>query len=64
LVGPTSHPASTEVSRSWISMLGHRSDPLPMLIANIRLLRLLPHPGGLLRPFFASARRGARMQRS
>lgn len=61
---PSSHSASTGVSKSWISMLGHRNDPLPMLLANARLLRLLPHPGGLLRPFLAAARRGARMQGS
>jgi predicted ATP-grasp superfamily ATP-dependent carboligase len=64
LFGPRSHPANAGVSKSWISMLGHRNDPLPMLLANARLLRLLPHPGGLLRPFFAAARRGARMQGS
>jgi D-aspartate ligase len=39
----------------WVSMLGHRSDPLPMLLANLRLLKLLPHPGGIVRPFVASA---------
>jgi D-aspartate ligase len=39
----------------WVSMLGHRSDPLPMVLANLRLLRLLPHPGGIVRPFVASA---------
>jgi predicted ATP-grasp superfamily ATP-dependent carboligase len=64
LFGPSvpNSPNSARVSRSWISMLGHRNDPLPMLLANIRLLRLLPHPGGLLRPFLAAARRSRRTQ--
>jgi D-aspartate ligase len=65
LFGPrvaNSHP--TEVSKSWISMLGHRNDPLPMFLANARLLRLLPHPGGLVRPFLSAARRGERMKGS
>jgi D-aspartate ligase len=39
----------------WVSMVGHRRDPLPMLLANLRLLKLLPHPGGIVRPFVASA---------
>ncbi len=39
----------------WVSMLGHRGDPLPMLLANLRLLKLLPHPGGLIRPYLAAA---------
>jgi hypothetical protein len=47
--GADSYPAR------WISMVGHHSDPLPMLLANLRLLRLLPHSGGLVRPFIASA---------
>ncbi len=47
----------------WISMLGHRSDPLPLLIANLRLLRLLPHRGGLVRPFLAQAWQSGRAPR-
>lgn len=39
----------------WISMFGHRSDPLPMLLAHLRLLRLLPHRGGMLMHFIARA---------
>jgi predicted ATP-grasp superfamily ATP-dependent carboligase len=65
LFGPRavhSHHASESVSKSWISMLGHRNDPLPMILANARLLRLLPHRGGLIRPFLAAARRGVRMK--
>ncbi len=52
-------PTSAKVP--WISMLGHRSDPLPMLLAHLRLLRLLPHRGGLLRPYVASAWRAQRL---
>ncbi len=59
---PISDPDSGRTAKSWISMLGHPIDPLPMLLANIRLLRLLPHPGGLLRPFFAAARRGVKQK--
>lgn len=58
---PNSHSGRT--SKSWISMLGHPNDPVPMLLANIRLLRLLPHPGGLLRPFLAAAARARRVVR-
>ena len=47
----------------WVSMLGHRSDPFPMLIANLRLLTLLPHPGGLLRPYIKAAWRARRKAR-
>jgi D-aspartate ligase len=39
--------------RSVLSMLGHWSDPIPLLVSNARLLR---HPGGLMRPFMAAAR--------
>ena len=62
LFGPSSHSYLAGGSRSWISMLGHRNDPLPMLLANIRLLRLLPHRGGLVRPFLAAARRDVLMK--
>lgn len=41
------------VLRGVLPMLGHWSDPLPLLVSNARLLR---HPGGLLRPFVAAAR--------
>jgi hypothetical protein len=39
----------------WISMVGNRGDPLPMLLAQLRLLRLLLHPNGLVRPYLAKA---------
>ncbi|MEJ1963990.1 MAG: hypothetical protein WDO56_21590 [Gammaproteobacteria bacterium] len=35
-----------------VSMLGQWSDPLPMLMSNLRLLR---HPGGLVRPYLRAA---------
>lgn len=40
-------------SHSVLPMLGHWSDPLPLLVSNARLLR---HPGGLMRPFVTAAR--------
>ncbi len=46
-------PADVDVATPWVSMLGLRSDPLPMLIANLRLLR---HPGSLVRPYLAALR--------
>jgi hypothetical protein len=48
------------LGKRWISMLGHPSDPVPMLLAHVRLLRLLPHPGGLVRPYLAAAWRARR----
>ncbi len=39
--------------RAWMSIMGHRSDPLPMLISHVRLLR---HPRSLIRSQFSSAR--------
>ena len=39
--------------RVSVSMLGHRSDPLPMIISNLHLLR---HPRSLVRAQFASSR--------
>jgi hypothetical protein len=50
--GPRSSHGS--VPRSVLPMLGHWADPLPLLVSNARLLR---HPGGLMRPFVAAARR-------
>ena len=41
------------VPGSVLPMLGHWSDPLPLLVSNARLLR---HPRGLMRPFVALAR--------
>jgi predicted ATP-grasp superfamily ATP-dependent carboligase len=41
------------IPRVSVSMLGHRSDPLPMIISNLHLLR---HPRSLLRAQFASTR--------
>jgi biotin carboxylase len=57
IFGPRSveSEAHATAETPWVSMLGHRSDPLPMLLANLRLLRLLPHRGGLLRPYVAAA---------
>lgn len=54
-------PSPAGRGAEWVSMLGHRSDPLPMLFANLRLLRLLPHPGGLVRPFVTAAWRARRL---
>jgi predicted ATP-grasp superfamily ATP-dependent carboligase len=39
----------------WVSMLGDLGDPLPLCIANLRLLR---HPGSLVRPHLRAARSG------
>lgn len=55
LLGLGARPGESTAAVPWISMLGHRSDPVPMLMANMRLLRLLPHRGGLLRPYIAAA---------
>jgi D-aspartate ligase len=55
--GPGGRPAP------WVSMVGHRSDPIPMLLAHMKLFRLLPHRGGLVRPFLDEAwqtRRGTK----
>lgn len=51
------HPPSdtTRSHTPWVSMLGHRGDPVPMLLAHVRLLHLLPHPHGLLRPYLSAA---------
>ena len=46
--------------RSVLSMLGHWSDPIPLLVSNARLLR---HPGGLMRPFIAAAWQEKELQR-
>ena len=63
LLGPHGVPnRTTPRSARWISMLGHSSDPVPMLLANLRLLRLLPHRGGLLRPFIGHAWRAGRVE--
>ena len=43
-------------SRRWVSMLGGWSDPVPMLVMNLRVLR---HPRSLVRPHFAAVRRAA-----
>jgi D-aspartate ligase len=50
LAGERAEPSTPRVS---VSMLGHRSDPLPMIISNLHLLR---HPRSLLRAQFASSR--------
>jgi predicted ATP-grasp superfamily ATP-dependent carboligase len=63
LLGPSravSVPNEQSAGRRWISMLGHPRDPVPMLLANARLLRLLPHHGGLVRPYLAAAVRARR----
>jgi hypothetical protein len=44
-----------ECPRPWISMLGDSSDPLPMLLSYVRLLR---NPRSLFRTFLAVSRRG------
>lgn len=49
--GPRTRHGS--VPRSVLPMLGHWSDPVPLLLSNARLLR---HPRGLWRPFVAAAR--------
>jgi predicted ATP-grasp superfamily ATP-dependent carboligase len=48
------------IPRVSVSMLGHRSDPLPMIISNLHLLR---HPRSLMRAQFASSR-GARYKKA
>jgi D-aspartate ligase len=49
--GPSKRHGSAP--RRVLPMLGHWSDPLPLIVSNARLLR---HPGGLMRPFVAAAR--------
>ena len=49
--GPRTRQGS--IPRSVLPMLGHWSDPVPLLLSNARLLR---HPRGLWRPFVAAAR--------
>jgi D-aspartate ligase len=46
-------PESAMSQMISVSMLGHRSDPLPMIISNLQLLR---HPRSLIRAQLASAR--------
>jgi len=41
-----------ELGSPWVSMNGQWRDPVPKLLA---LLRLLRHPGGLVRPYWDSA---------
>jgi hypothetical protein len=48
-------PRTPGPTRRWISMLGDRSDPLPMIASHLRLLR---HPGGLVRPYLAKTTNG------
>jgi D-aspartate ligase len=59
LAGAQAPPDAAEAERSdrskarvSVSMLGHRSDPLPMIISNLHLLR---HPRSLMRAQFASS---------
>jgi hypothetical protein len=40
------------ISSASVSMLGDWSDPVPMLLSNLRLLR---HPGSLVRPYVRAA---------
>ncbi len=47
----------------WVSMVGHRGDPIPMLLAHMKLFRLLPHRGGLVRPFLDEALQARRRTR-
>jgi predicted ATP-grasp superfamily ATP-dependent carboligase len=44
---------SPAAPRTSVSMLGHKSDPLPMILSNLQLLR---HPRSLVRAQFASSR--------
>jgi D-aspartate ligase len=63
LLGPrrsAARPDRSNRKTPWISMVGHRGDPVPMLLAQLRMLRLLPHRGGLLRPYIAEAWRARR----
>jgi D-aspartate ligase len=48
-----SDPHAPSTPRASVSMLGHRSDPLPMILSNLHLLR---HPRSLVRAQFASSR--------
>jgi predicted ATP-grasp superfamily ATP-dependent carboligase len=66
VVGPRSIRFRDDVTSPkipWVSMLGHRSDPVPMLLANLGLLQLLPHRGGLLRPYIAAAWRARKQNK-
>jgi D-aspartate ligase len=52
--GPAANRADSGRNKTVsVSMLGHRSDPLPMIISNLQLLR---HPRSLFRAQLASAR--------
>lgn len=53
-------PRLDGVPQRVLPMLGHWSDPLPLLLSNARLLR---HPGGLMRPFVKSLRQEQEAQR-
>jgi D-aspartate ligase len=53
MAGARSPADDASTPRVSVSMLGHRSDPLPMIISNLQLLR---HPRSLLRAQFASSR--------
>jgi hypothetical protein len=48
-----SEPGGSSTPRVSVSMLGHPSDPLPMIVSNLLLLR---HPRSLMRAQFASSR--------
>jgi D-aspartate ligase len=54
------HTRQGSAARSVLPMLGHWSDPVPLLVSNARLLR---HPGGLMRPFVMAARQQKEAQR-
>jgi D-aspartate ligase len=51
--GPARERRCMKRPRSSVSMLGHWSDPLPMIFSNLKLLR---HPRSLLRSQWASSR--------
>lgn len=57
-VGPRRRPGI--LPHSVLPMLGHWSDPVPLLLSNAHLLR---HPRGLMRPFVAAARQEKEAQR-
>jgi hypothetical protein len=53
-LAPGAEQAESAMSQiTSVSMLGHRSDPLPMIISNMKLLR---NPRSLIRAQLASAR--------
>jgi hypothetical protein len=52
---PLNGPNRADEKTPWISMVGHRNDPIPMLLAQLRILKLIPHARGLVRPYLSEA---------